>query len=220
MPLISQRLVSQYAELHATKAYGASGSEFSLQLQVCFLDLKPRKVLEYGCGQSKLNEILSSEGTEWIRYDPAIPEHSTLSVNRADLVINTDVMEHIPAEDINEVLGHIKSLSNNVFFNISTRPANQKLPNGENAHCTVWSDEKWLRKIQEHFPAAQKVFSRQGDSCIIITWNSMVGQVIAAIEYLKQPDCISMKTHFLKRAERNSRSMRIHSATNHRSNTA
>ena len=69
-----------------------------------------------------------------------------MSVYRADVVINTDVMEHIPAEDINEVLGHIKSLSNNVFFNISTRPANQKLPNGENAHCTVWSDEKWLRK--------------------------------------------------------------------------
>jgi len=197
--------------------YGASGQEFSLQLQVCCLDLKPKTVLEYGCGQSKLHEILAQPGTEWIRYDPAIPEHSTLTVDRADLVINTDVMEHIPEEDVDEVLAHIKSLSGNVFFNISTRLANQTLPNGENAHCTVWSDEEWLHKIQNHFPAAQTVYSRQGDSCIIITWSSMAGQVISAIEYLKQPDCVSIKSHFLRRTERNSRSRRIHSATNHRS---
>ena len=215
MPIISQRLVSQYNELHTTKTYGASCHEFSLQLQVCLLDLKPQTLLEYGCGQSKLSEILAPDGVEWIRYDPAIPEYSSLEVHQADFVINTDVMEHIPEEDINEVLTHIKSLSDCVFFNISTRLANQVLPNGENAHCTVWPAEKWLQKIKNHFPSAHIVFSREGDSCIIITWSSTVGQVISAIEFLKQPDCNTITDHFLKKAERNSRTRRIQAATNH-----
>lgn len=32
------------------------------------------------------------------------------------MIINTDVLEHIPKSDIADVLNHIKSLSNNVFF--------------------------------------------------------------------------------------------------------
>lgn len=220
MPLISNKLVSQYAQLHETKTYGVSSHEFLLQLQICLLDLKPDTVLEYGCGQSKLCEMLALEEIEWIRYDPAIPEYSKITIDRSDFVVNTDVMEHIPEEDVNEVLEHIKSLTDNVFFNISTRPANQVLPNGENAHCTVWPDEKWLQKISQHFPSAQIVYSRIGDSCIIITWSSTIGKVISAIEYLKQTDCITVRDHFFKRAERNSRTQRIQAASNHQFSSA
>ena len=216
MPLTSEKLVSQYAELHASKLYGASCHEFSLQVQVCLLDPKPETVLEYGCGQSDLCEMLDLEQTKWIRYDPAIPEFSELKTDHADFVVNTDVMEHVPEEDIDEVLAHIRGLSDNVFFNISTRLANQILPNGENAHCTVWSDDKWLRKLREHFPLAQIVHSRKNDSILVITWKSPIARVISAIEYLKEADCLSVMDHFFRRSERNSRTKRVTAASNHR----
>lgn len=217
MPLISQELVAQYSQLHSNKTYGVSSHEFALQLQVCLLDLKPKTILEYGCGQSRLCEMLDLEQSKWVRYDPAIPEFSELKIDQADFVVNTDVMEHIPEGDVPEVLAHVKSLSDNVFFNISTRPANQFLPNGDNAHCTVWSDEKWLGEIKKHFSHAQTVYSRKNDACIILTWKSAVANVISSIEYLKQPDCMTLKDHFLKKAERNSRTRKIQSATNYKS---
>ncbi|MBI3317997.1 MAG: hypothetical protein HYZ90_02465 [Candidatus Omnitrophica bacterium] len=186
MSITNQKYVDLYSQLHSAKEYGQSCHEFSLQILACILDLKPAAVLEYGCGQSALHKTIGPEGIRWVRYDPAIPSLSDLTITRCDLVINTDVMEHIPEQDVDDVLAHIRSFSENVFFNIATRPAKEILPNGENAHCTVWSSDQWLNRIKKHFPCAEVVFSYPLHSCVIITWRSSVSRVISEIERLKQ----------------------------------
>lgn len=181
MPIIDEKLIEQYKELHeASGGYGDSACFLMYEILACLVDLKPNSVLEYGCGRSDLIEILPLENVEfWVRYDPALLEFVKPPYSDFDLVINTDMMEHIPACDIDIVLEDIRCYSENVFFNISTRAAECFLPNGDNAHCTVWGTEVWLAKIKVIFPEAHCVYRDDGESCVIITWPSRVGSLIS-----------------------------------------
>ena len=185
MAITNQELIDQYSELHRTKRYGQTSSYFAPHVKACIVDLHAQTVLEYGCGRSTLSDYVESEmGVNWSKYDPAIKEHSTPPSTPSDLIVCTDVMEHIPEEDVDDVLAHIKSLSDCVFFNISTRPAKNVLPNGENAHCTVWNEEKWRDTIHRHFPSVTIAHIKPGDSCLLLTWESGAAHLIEEIEKL------------------------------------
>ena len=101
--------------------------------------------------------------------DPSIPEISTPPQLIFDLITNTDVLEHIPEKDLNDVISHIHSLCKNCYFNIHTGPAKLILPSGENAHCTIREPEWWLEKIQAFFPNA-RITKIEGKHCTIKTW--------------------------------------------------
>jgi hypothetical protein len=100
--------------------------------------------------------IRDSSGRQWLSvvdywdigelvcYDPAYEPHSGLPEGKFDGVISTDVLEHCPEEDlpwvIEEIFGYAKRF---VFANVACFPARKKLPNGENAHCTIKPIEWW-----------------------------------------------------------------------------
>lgn len=207
MGITNPQLVNQYSQLHNSKAYGQSVHELALQIHACVLDLKPATVLEYGCGQSELYRLFENAVSKWVRYDPAIEAISRIPVESVDMVINTDVLEHIPQSDLRDVLGHIRSYSDKAFFSIATRPAREWLPNGENAHCTVMTENEWLGVIKEYFPQAHIVHARQGYSCLILTWQSSAASLIHQIELLKHK-AETADMPFLRRARRRLRKMR------------
>jgi hypothetical protein len=95
-------------------------------------------------------------------------------------------MEHIPSQDIDDVLGFIRSLSSKAFFNIDTAPAHQILPDGSNAHCSVFSREKWLEKIQKHFPEATLIDTRRRAACTIVTWPTILKTQLEKLDELDQ----------------------------------
>lgn len=207
MPIVDSALVGQYAQIHGTKHYGRTAHEFALEVQICLLDLKPQTVLEYGCGRSTLRDSLELGETHWVGYDPAIPELSSLSVARADFIVNTDVLEHVPEPDVDDVLRHIRSLGERVFFNIATRPAREILPDGSNAHCTIWSAEQWLARIRRVFPDSELVHVRPGHSCMLVTWRSPVVGVLARVVEARLAQR-SLETPLLKKMERRLRGVR------------
>jgi hypothetical protein len=207
MTIADDKLISQYASIHSSKRYGQGTNDLALHIQTCLLDLKPGTVLEYGCGQSLLYKNLNLNGARWVRYDPAIPELSVIPIEQADMAINTDVLEHIPETDIDDVLKHIRSFSPNVFFNISTRPAREILPDGTNAHCTVWDADTWLARLQRFFPDATLVHVRPGYSCMLVTWKSPIVGVLAQIEELSLAHR-AYTTPVLKKVERKIRRFR------------
>ena len=172
MAITDPKLIEQYRHIHKTSRFGVSAHEFEAQIQACVVDLKPKVILEYGCGQSRLYQTLETGGANFVRYDPSIPALADLAIKQADLIINTDVLEHIPADDLDAVLGHMRSFGDKVFFNIATRPARRTLPNGENAHCTIWPADKWLLVLQRHFPATRLLIEKPGYECTFITWSS------------------------------------------------
>jgi hypothetical protein len=54
-------------------------------------------------------------------------------------VISTDVLEHCPGKVnvpwiVDEMFGYATRF---VFANVAVIPAGKRLPNGENAHCTI-----------------------------------------------------------------------------------
>lgn len=167
-------LIAQYEQIHASKAYGRS-SELKLgyvQRELLHLP-QVKRVVDFGCGQSRLIDWVGTlNGAEAVRYDPAIPAHSTMPDGPFDAVICTDVMEHVDAPDIPFVLGQIKSLSPNAYFNISIRPAIEVLPNGENAHTTVQPLAWWGNAIADTFGYARRASSNDNTSVTIVTWKT------------------------------------------------
>jgi len=115
---------------------------------------KSKTALDYGCGNAKHyieDRIHLSWGLEKMGlYDPAIPKWGLLPSGNFDCVICTDVLEHVPEEEINDTLKEIFTLSNKcVFLNIAMYLAHHKLPNGENAHCTLKPKQWWRHRMAE-----------------------------------------------------------------------
>lgn len=208
MSVTNKELVAQYEQLHKGRKYGQSARSAARSIERCLAELNPGVTLEYGCGQSRLHEILQRPGMIFDRYDPAIPPLATIPREHYDFLISTDVLEHIPTEDVPEVLAHMRRLSSHAFLRISTRPARTILPDGRNAHLTVWPGDKWLEAVRIQFPAASLVFEIKGESCVILTWKSAAANEITRIETKLEQQRRGRAKQFFKRIERFLRSLR------------
>ena len=119
-------------------------------------ETESKTLLDYGCGKGlqytkwKQHEEL---GIMPSMYDPAVSEYEKLPDGPFDGVYSTDVMEHIPKEQIPEVFNHIFSRAQKfVFLAICTKPAIAVLPSGENAHCTVEPMDFWISMVERYAP--------------------------------------------------------------------
>lgn len=149
MQLISDEYQRLNSALHNTvPTYGQSGKRHILTLRNLCKEYDTLDVLDYGCGKSTLARNLPFTIQQ---YDPAIAAYSALP-EPADIVVCTDVLEHIEPELLDNVLTHLASLTKKVgFFTASTRPAKKTLADGRNAHLIVESAEWWIEKIKHYF---------------------------------------------------------------------
>lgn len=143
----------QYAEIqrqfHLDRPdYGVSGVRYSDNIQTLAKRLNTRDILDYGCGKATLQKNLPFPIQN---YDPFMEEYCARP-NPAQLVVCTDVMEHVEPEFIQRVLGDIHSLTEAmVFMQIATGPAAKTLPDGRNAHLIQENINWWLLELIEHF---------------------------------------------------------------------
>lgn len=163
--------VEQYRRLYEPN-YGATAYLYFDQIAAEVLSLQPSSVLDYGCGRSDLVAHFWNDGGRRIaKYDPAIPRFETMPADDFDLVLCTDVMEHILMQDVDHILSEIRAKSRNALFTISLRPARAKLPDGRNAHVTLLSPGEWLRWIEAIFGRAVHVPIGMGDHLMMVkTW--------------------------------------------------
>lgn len=142
LDLISPAYLEQQRGLHATGRFGGKGGKWADAAIGLLRAYECATVLDYGCGRGQFRREMNGFGVEVSEYDPAIdgkgkPPHP------ADLVMCTDVLEHIEEDRIEAVLAHIRSLARKVaFFVIHTGPASKNLPDGRNAHILL-RDSKW-----------------------------------------------------------------------------
>jgi hypothetical protein len=124
-----------------------------------------KTILDYGSGKGlqyrpapikqegvvRWNSIQEYWGVESIRcYDPAYEPYSELPTGRFDGVVCTDVLEHCPEQDLDWIVdGFFAFAEKFVFANVACYPAAKKLPNGENAHCTIRPAAFWKAKFDE-----------------------------------------------------------------------
>lgn len=118
-----------------------------------------RTILDYGSGkgqQYRPLKIFDRTGSSWESvqdywqveriacFDPAYEPFSRLPAETFDGVLSTDVLEHCPQDDLPWIVAELFSLARHfVFASVACHPAVKRLPNGENAHCTVRPPEFW-----------------------------------------------------------------------------
>jgi hypothetical protein len=77
-----------------------------------------------------------------------VDKYKQLPEGNFDGVYSTDVLEHIPEEELDRVLTEIFSKADKfVYLGICTVPSQHILSNGENAHDTVQPFDWWVHKI-------------------------------------------------------------------------
>lgn len=151
--LISPAYVELQKELHARpNGYGGKGHKWAAAVDQVALDVDARSVLDYGCGQGRLKTELQQIAPRLFRiseYDPAIPGKDTRPTF-ADLVVCTDVLEHVEPDKLAATLQVLKTLARKaVFVVIATRPSNKTMADGRNAHLIIQADEWWCERLSD-----------------------------------------------------------------------
>lgn len=126
-------------------------------------------ILDYGCGKCTLKRALDDLGLNlpaWTNYDPCIEEHSA-DPPESDLVVCTDVMEHVERECLGDVIAHLHSKTRKaIFLAIHIGPAVKTLPDGRNAHITQEPPLWWLEKFADKF--AYDGFMYSGNTLLVM----------------------------------------------------
>lgn len=148
----NSKLIEDYAQIHATRLYGASSLKNLRLIRPEIKLLRPKSLIDYGCGQSALIDRLDlGYPIELYRYDPAIPAFANKPKVKADLLINIDVLEHIEERDLDDVLADMRAMCHEALIIVDTAPAVGQLADGRNLHVTLKPHAWWREKIAQHF---------------------------------------------------------------------
>jgi hypothetical protein len=159
--LITPEYIAQNAQLHRENLqFGDHGHQWAQEIRRLVALHNFTSVLDYGAGKRRLEKALAPDIA--VRsYDPAVLEISSRP-DPADLVVCTDVMEHIEPDCLSDVLADIALLSRRMaFLEIATFPAQKHLPDGRNAHLIVQPAPWWLDRLRSVFNVTQ-VLSVEG----------------------------------------------------------
>lgn len=143
------------AQLHRDNlGYGVGGGKHAELVQKLAATLETTSVLDYGCGKGYLAKALPFPIWE---YDPAIPEKAE-TPRPADLVVCTDVLEHVEPELLLGVLLDLRRCTKRVgYFVIHTGAATKTLADGRNAHLIQRDAQWWRQQLQQLFQVGKQI---------------------------------------------------------------
>lgn len=154
--LISGKYQAMQRILHAQpRGYGGRGDKWAQVVLVLIDQYAVSSVLDYGCGQGSLRRTVMQHpkreapaGVRFDEYDPAILGKDALP-SFADLVVCTDVLEHIEPDRLDTVLAHLRGLARKaVFAVISLKESNKILADGRNAHLIIRPALWWKKRLE------------------------------------------------------------------------
>lgn len=153
-PLITPAYRDLQVELHGRpNGYGGKGDKWAPAVRDLLVRYECSSVLDYGCGEGSLGLALAAMRDTTLRiaeYDPAIPGKDGRP-SFADLVVTTDVLEHVEPDCLDAVLAHLKALARKVIFVVvATRESNKTMADGRNAHLIVRDASWWGAQFRAH----------------------------------------------------------------------
>lgn len=131
-----------------SQGFGSYGHSVAGYVRDCARQIAATSILDYGCGKQKLQQSL---GFAIRNYDPGIPGLDA-APEPADLVVCTDVLEHVEPECLDAVLDDLKRCTlHTILLTIDTAPANKHLADGRNAHLIIENPAFWITHLLKRF---------------------------------------------------------------------
>lgn len=152
------------AAQHKGKKWGADGAKHAAAAEAYYRELGGTTFLDYGCGEGMLKKALAAIEVpiKVQEYDPGMDGKDGLP-KPCDLVVCTDVLEHVEPEKLPAVLDHLFRISGmGAYLVIATRPANAILGDGRNAHLIVEPAAWWIDKIRAAGWQISNIVDRKG----------------------------------------------------------
>lgn len=179
--LISPEYLAEQKRLHA-EPRGYGGKSYKRAPVIAELIRKGGhiSILDYGCGQGTLGPAVQAElgdyAVAWRNYDPAVEEWArppNAVLGPYQLVICTDVLEHIEPDKIQAVLRHLRSLTGGQLYTvISTVETAKTLSDGRQAHILLkdWAWWKWKMIAAGFKKSAQTVDNPKPEKQLVNLW--------------------------------------------------
>lgn len=144
--LISPYYRDQLLRKHDSGKWGRDGAKHAPNVNAFADELQAETILDYGCGEGALAEAMKPRRVSG--FDPGVLGREGMP-KPCDLVVCSDVLEHVELEKLNDVFGHLRSIClKGAYLVIATRPAKAILPDGRNAHLIVKPAEWWIKGLQ------------------------------------------------------------------------
>jgi hypothetical protein len=162
---VSRSLIPAYVNLHrAGKFPGYSIEPYIPKITRLVRESGAKTLLDYGCGAGKQyteKRWHEAWGIMPALYDPAVAAFSYPRFSQFDGVICTDVLEHVPEDELDAVICDLARLSRMwCFISVCCRPAksNKNLPDGRNAHVTIRKPDWWWATLRTAFDRRAKLY--------------------------------------------------------------
>ena len=154
-PTITEEYCKLNESLHIQPGglYGYKGAEQAPRVKNLAKRHHCRSILDYGAGKQTLSCELRANGCTDVRdYDPAIPAIAAAPA-KADLVVCSDVLEHVEPECLNATLNHLRDVTEKLaIVRVCVVPCESKvLPDGSDPHRSVHSRAWWVDELQGKF---------------------------------------------------------------------
>jgi len=157
MKTFSEKYKNLYLEMHKNADFfqGLQTLHFKDKIKKLCEIYNANSLLDYGCGKGiqyhrhKLHEYWNIKRLGL--YDIGIAEYDKKPMEKFDIVISIDVLEHIEEQYVINVMKEIDQYAlYAVLVNIATIPATKNLPDGQNAHAIVRPKEWWAKIIEQN----------------------------------------------------------------------
>lgn len=155
MDLISPEYQQALVDLHKN-SWGTTGAKYAGPAVVAVLNTYPeiQTILDYGCGEATLKKYVDACGIkkDWTLYDPGVPQYQKRPEGKFDLVITTDVLEHVEESKLDAVLADLEQFTGRFLFNdIACYLANRQFQDGpykgQDYHINLRAPDGWLQRI-------------------------------------------------------------------------
>jgi 2-polyprenyl-3-methyl-5-hydroxy-6-metoxy-1,4-benzoquinol methylase len=146
--MISNEYKQQLNELNGIKNFGKR-KKIPKFLESFIMQHNPNSIIDFGCGVGSLVLTLQETYPKKIikGFDPGNKKFEVIPEEFFDLLISTDVLEHIELEYLDETLKFLSTKSSLIYHLIALEPSSVILPDGRNAHLILESPEWWRNKF-------------------------------------------------------------------------
>ena len=147
--MISDSYKNQLEQINGKENFGKRKS-LPKFLEDAIQKYNPQSILDFGCGVGSLINTLQITYPKKIikGYDPGNKDFAdTFDNQQFDMVISTDVLEHVEPQYLDETLKFLKTKSNRFYHLIALAPSRVTLPDGRNAHLILETADWWKSKF-------------------------------------------------------------------------